>query len=364
MTLLFSSTVIQPVLARGSILEEKGTLVDVFKSFQDRIIPGYSELYVTPGDADIKQMQKLVSHVVISITTNNTTKLSESAQEASGIGFELVRLTNKKTGAVYYILREAAGQNRGWGLYIFRGGNASSDMVIEAPHPVYDLQTDRIGFLAFEKSRAKAILLAGAHRNANRDGSADVSHVPQSIFQVVHEAITGPSTTVIDIHGFSLANEPGYPQIILSSGDGNSSLPIRQLSSILEALNFTVGIVNGGKLRDLEAAGDIQGMQSNSIGATFIHMELESSIRNYSPEYRKVVAAISEFDSEYIENRRLEISPISNVTLNKNQINLKEPATKRFLNQMKRDLWYYITAILVMIGAITVLIFEQRKTKI
>ncbi len=351
-----------PAMAQGQIQEQKGTLLDVFKSFRGRIIPGYSELYVPPTDADIKQMQELVSEVMISASSNDTANLSESAIIASKIGFEVTRLTNGKTGDIYYILREVEGQNKGWGIYIFRAGNESSDLVIEAPHPIFDLHTERIGILAFENSRAKAFLLAGAHRYSNADGSADVSHADQSMFEAVHEAVTTPSTTVINIHGFASTKEQGYPQIILSSGNGTATLPIKQLSSILETKNFTVGIADGGNLRELEAASDMQGKQTNSIGATFIHIELESSIRNYPSEYRKVVAAISEFDSKYSGNPGAKRYSILNATSN-NRISQKEPVA-RFLNQMKRELWYYITATFAMIGAFMILLLERRKSKI
>ncbi len=339
-TLFFSFSGSQPVLAQGSILEEKGTPADSVKSFADRIIPEDSEMYVPPNDTELNQMQHLVSQVLILASADNAVNLSETSFEASRLGYELVKLTNKKTGTIYYVLREGADQNKGWGLYIFRSGNNSSDMVIETPHPLYDLNTDRIGILAFEKSRARAFLLAGTHRNANRDGSADAAHSPRSMFQAVHESVAASSTTVIQIHGFTLVKEPGYPQIVLSSIGADTS-SVSELSSILESKNFTTGIANGEKLKELEATNNIQGKYASASGATFIHMELESSIRNNPSRYGKVVAAISEFGSK----------------------DVKEPEVNRFSNLLKQELWYYLIPALVMIGAFAMLLLERRNLK-
>ncbi len=339
-TLFFSFSGSHPVLAQGSILVEKGTPADSVKSFADRIIPEDSEMYVPPNDTELDRMQHLISQVLISASTENAVSLSETSFEASRLGYELVKITNKKTGTIYYVLREGADQNKGWGLYIFRAGNNSSDMVIETPHPLYDLDTERIGILAFEKSGARAFLLAGAHRNANLDGSADVAHSPRSMFQTVHESVAATSTTVIQIHGFTLVKNPGYPQIVLSSIGADTS-SVSQLSSILEARNFTTGIANGGNLKELEGINNIQGKYASTTGATFIHMELESSIRNYPSRYGKVVAAISEFGSR----------------------DEKKPEVNRFSIILGQDIWYYLIPALVMTGAFAMLLFERRNLK-
>ncbi len=332
--LFFSFVGPQPVLAQGLIHEENGTLVDFVTSFSSRTIPEDSEMYVPPNDTDLNRMLQLVSLVITSAGTNDAAKLSEFSFEASRQGFDLIKLTNEKTGIAYYVLRETAGQNRGWGLYIFRAGSGSRDLVIEAPHPVDDLHTDRIGIMAFSESKAKAFLMAGTHRQANRDGSSDAAHSPRSIFEVVHETVTKNSTTIIQVHGFTLTKEPGYPQIVLSSGDGVATSPVSELSSILKAKSFTTRIANGRTLKELEAATNVQGKYANSINATFIHMELESSIRENPPEYKKVVAAISEFASRYV----------------------KETEIERFPNLLRWELWYYVIAFLVITGALIMLL--------
>lgn len=337
--LFFSSVELQPVLAQGSIQEENGTLVDFVTSFSARIIPDDSEMYVPPSDTDLNRMRQLASLIMISAGTNDAANLSESSLEASRLGYDLTKLTNEKTGIAYYILRETTGKNRGWGLYIFRAGGGSRDLVIEAPHPVDDLRTDRIGIMAFSESKARAFLVAGTHRKANRDGSSDAAHSPHSIFEAVHEAVTKSSTTVIQVHGFTLAKEPGYPQVVLSSGDEVAASPVSELSSILKAKGLTTEISGGGALKELEAATNAQGKYANSIGATFIHIELESSVREDPSKYRKVVSAISEFASRYI----------------------KKFDAEEFSDQLKPGLWYYMAAALVIAVVLIMLLKPHAR---
>ncbi len=333
--LFFYPIEIQPVLAQGLIHEENGTLVDFVASSSARIIPDNSGMYIPPGDTDLNRMWQLTFLVMTSAGTNDAANLSRSSIEASRLGYDLIKFTNEKTGTVYYVLRETAGKNRGWGLYIFRAGG-SRDLVIEVPHPVDDLHTDRIGIMAFTKSKARVFLMAGAHRKANRDGSSDAAHSPKSIFEAVHETVTKNTTTVIQVHGFTLTKEPGYPQIVLSSGNGSATSPVSELSSILKAKGLTTEISSGRTLKELEAATNVQGKYANSIGATFIHMELESSVRKNSYNYRKVVSAIGEFASRYVQ----------------------KPQIEGLSWQLKWGLWYwyYIAAALIIAGALIILL--------
>lgn len=56
---------------------------------------------------------------------------------------------------------------------------ASRDLIVEVPHPVFDLDTHRQGADLFRGADARVLLLAGTHRCSNRalspcDGQTDV----------------------------------------------------------------------------------------------------------------------------------------------------------------------------------------------
>ena len=52
-------------------------------------------------------------------------------------------------------------------------------LLVEVTHPVHDVNTPQVGVQAFREGRAAALLVAGTHRYANRDGSSDVAHVDE-----------------------------------------------------------------------------------------------------------------------------------------------------------------------------------------
>lgn len=83
--------------------------------------------------------------------------------------------------------------------------------VIEAPHPLTDEGTPTVALAIYRVLNTHALLVGGAHRDANQDGSADVAHNPQTIFQVFH-ATFGENAIVLQIHGFAANKHPDYPQ--------------------------------------------------------------------------------------------------------------------------------------------------------
>jgi hypothetical protein len=72
----------------------------------------------------------------------------------------------------YCVLYETADANldgkvdKGWGTFITY--NASNKaLVIQSPHPVFDMTTENEAITVFKETRARAFLLMGAHRNAS-----------------------------------------------------------------------------------------------------------------------------------------------------------------------------------------------------
>src|SRR5262249_16862713 len=144
---------------------------------------------------------------------------------AGALDYEVVQFTDTATGFVYYGLREQLvnGQpTRGWGSF-FLNFDFVTDKLVEVPHPLYDQASEDIGALVYHKAGAHGFIMAGAHRNANGTGTADVTHLPDSIFETVHEAWNGPAgeTMAWQMHGFAITNHPTFPQgtaAVLSNG--------------------------------------------------------------------------------------------------------------------------------------------------
>ena len=152
-----------------------------------------------------------------------------------------------------------------WGTYAARRhGTGTRDLVIEAPHPIADLNTEDESAAVFVSARAELYLLAGTHRCANPSSSgcdgttdacttgtnnpyreADAAHSTKTPFWAVHAAISAMGTSpFVQLHG----NNATCPDALLADGSGTYSDAglTAQLASALEAQGTTVGRCGAG----------------------------------------------------------------------------------------------------------------------
>lgn len=267
------SYIITPTSLPSSLRSVSGNLSNQV-TYLESDMPGVgSERFVAPTAGE----QAAFAQLVARIEAGDTGKAESIAAEN---GYELVQYTDRLEvagDATGFLLRELKPIRRGWGLYLFRKGPAQ-DIIVEAPHPLYDEGTPAVAMAAYRALQAKALLIAGAHRAANRDGSADVAHHRQTIFEAVHEALAkSSSTAILQIHGFAAGKHPGYPQVVLSSDEAAASELLDRLAAALEAQGIRVGECGSGAWSDLCGETNIQ---SQYVGpAVFIHIELDESIR-------------------------------------------------------------------------------------
>jgi hypothetical protein len=189
--------------------------------------------------------------------------------------------------AVSYLLRERRPIQKGWGLYAFRL-DSTSNIIIEAPHPLYDKRTPSVALDIYRALDARALLIAGAHRNADHDKSSDVAHATESIFQSIHIALSqeiqngSGDVIILQIHGFHSSKHEGYPQVVFGLGEKPLPKEITIAQKIKEALSkqgISAGVCTGveSNLEDLCAKTNIQGSVTNQ--GAFIHIELDENIR-------------------------------------------------------------------------------------
>jgi hypothetical protein len=235
--------------------------------------------------------------------------VKDAARQADKLDYELVEFTDTHTKHEYYVLRENRERVepiRGWGSYIINP-NSRIDALVEVPHPIADAQTPEIGGLVFENAEAKGFLLAGAHRE-----KADVPDLVESIFHQVHTAWIGPlaQMTAWQIHGFAGFKHafPRGAEVVASTGDGEIVPELRSLDALLEDRGLTSYVFNdreadsrvnkrlnkgvpGVTFTSLAATQNEQGRLSRSLGGAFVHVELETSIRN-KEDTREVAASV------------------------------------------------------------------------
>ncbi|MHC4392315.1 MAG: poly-gamma-glutamate biosynthesis protein PgsC/CapC, partial [Planctomycetota bacterium] len=194
----FASVVFDPRTARhtlsryyrGEEIDEQqdvagidGYLLEWVRTTADAIAPSGSESFVAPKLGDLLLMDEEVLSPLMELRRMSEHApidpgaLRQVAQAAHRVGYKLLRYTYELNGDQFLILTEdrtRAIPHHG-GTIVLRLG-ASSPQIIEVPHPVSERYTIESGVRLFDQLEARALILAGASRFANRDGSADVSN--------------------------------------------------------------------------------------------------------------------------------------------------------------------------------------------
>lgn len=257
----------------------KGSFRNQIRALEENMPREKSQAYIVPTEKEQADFARLVA-----MLGNND--LAGAADLAAENHYRLTYYEDRGDDhALNYLLRENRPVEKGWGLYAFRVGS-TRNIIVEAPHPLYDRRTSSVALDIYRALDARALLIAGAHRNANRDGSADVAHAPESIFQTVHETlvqeVNAPSgdLIILQIHGFHTSKHDGYPQAVFGFGEKTDPLELALAKRLEEAFaeqKLTLGLCIGEAWRDLCGRMNIQAATSHS--ALFIHIELDEKIR-------------------------------------------------------------------------------------
>ena len=119
--------------------------------------------------------------------------------------------------------------DKGWGTFI-TNPRPLREINVLAPHPISDMQTHLQSVQVFKGTRARSVLVAGAHRAANGEGSgcgpsrvSDPTHSLDTMFQpTVQEMMgfydqTGREYGVLQFHGMASTTCAGV-DVYLSNG--------------------------------------------------------------------------------------------------------------------------------------------------
>jgi hypothetical protein len=259
----------------------KGSLRNQINMLEKDMPRSKSEGYTIPTDKDQADFAKLTSMIIMQ-------DLAHAVDLATRNDYTLNYYVDRGDNyAISYLLREQRPIQKGWGLYAFRL-DSTSNIIIEAPHPLYDQRTPSVAMDIYRALDARALLIAGAHRNANGDKSADVAHAPESIFQSIHTALSQKIQTasgdviILQIHGFHTSKHEGYPQVVFGLGENPLPKEVAIAKNIKDALShqgISAGVCTGveSELMELCAKTNIQG--SVTKAGSFIHIELDEEIR-------------------------------------------------------------------------------------
>jgi hypothetical protein len=210
---------------------------------------------------------------------------------AAALGYALVLYDDVVTGGRRLLVAcDASEPGRGWGAILV--DPAGDDVLVEVAHPGSDLKTPEVGVAVFRETRARALLVAGAHRYAWKDARCDAARAPGTPFDLAHRALL-PARCVIQPHGFH-REDGDYPAIVLSAGAAPPPPALVAVRRGFEEAGFEAGLWEGGdRYRSLAATKNRQGVSVREAGGLFVHLEISRKLRENGDERRRLAAVLA-----------------------------------------------------------------------
>lgn len=219
----------------------------------------------------------------------------DAASAAAPPGFVLERLPGDTL-----LLAEKRENRRGAGAVVIRLSGAAADAVVEAPHTFFDIGTLPIAIAAFERGRARALVINTVHRNSARaradataagaDGAtdeedgepspSDMAHAERSFFLAAHEELGAawPQATTLQFHGFR--DEQSADTSVILSAAGTSSGLDGALVSLRRLLGDDAVRSFPQQVRLLGGLTNVEARASARSGRRFVHIEMSRSLRD------------------------------------------------------------------------------------
>lgn len=165
---------------------------------------------------------------------------------AGALNYRVVEFTDNSTvpNQTYFILeRTPSSTDNHWGTFVFNPAPARSRLVIQAPHPLQNVNTGNQGIRVFKMADCWIYCVAGTHKcnstaYSSCDGTStscdetpepyrlcDQAHAVTATFQLTTEEILSvkPQAVVIQPHGYTKGSGgPDDPDIIMSNGTTNT----------------------------------------------------------------------------------------------------------------------------------------------
>lgn len=242
-----------------------------------------SNAYQAPTEAEVVALESLVEGLLLG--DRNAT-----ADSADALGLEIVE-GRTSGGRAFTAIREQSGSRRGWGTVLY--SDTGQTVAIEIPHPKADRSTELLGTELFDRGEARILLIAGAHRDANDDGTADVAHVPTSFFQSAHTALVRNEWTTMQFHGFSVDLHPGITaDAVVSNGTIEPMASSTQLAADLQTASIEACAYRSDGCDQLGGTTNQQASTGGPDGL-FIHVELSDALRGTPGWIDAVVDALA-----------------------------------------------------------------------
>lgn len=174
-------------------------------------------------------------------TEQGEQELRSLASSASVIGYQLIRYTERRSGDQYLILNEnpQTSNRRYWGTYVF-SPTARHEAIIQVPRPLFEVSTFEYGVSLFKRLGARALLIGGAHHEANLDRSSDLIKIRNiaNVFNLVNQVL--------------LREAGAVPMLVIQCRGFGAKPNIARLPDADVLLGYSDGVIDPSEQTDLE----------------------------------------------------------------------------------------------------------------
>ena len=266
----------KPLLESSEVRPEEfniridGYLQEWLLGTKREIAPRGSGEYQPPSKRELLYLEEEVLVPLLRLLKEDFSEkgLSESGERelsainlaAGALHYQVRWYRHERTGKDYLILFEGRKRSKRkyWGTYVFRV-KPKSPFLVQVPRPLNDKNSFEVGVALFEDAEAEALLIGGAHRFANTNGSSDLLYFEnrENLFNLVSQVIlreAGERSQLI-LHSRAFRYEPDHmpeADILVSTSRGlplnrQRSELVTELTEVLQRNNLSYTFHTGGK---------------------------------------------------------------------------------------------------------------------
>ncbi|MFI5686535.1 hypothetical protein [Streptomyces sp. NPDC051636] len=187
---------------------------------------------------------------------------------------------------------DAAVTPRGWGR-VYVDLERPPRWSVQVPHPVADHGTEQLGVRVLRDSPGGVMVLAGAHRKAERGNSADMAHRRDTVFYAICAELVRRGVPGVQLHGMAASSAPGY-DVVASTGAGSAGRADgRGLADALRTHGFHVC---RAWVRNcpLEGQENVEGRAADAANVPFLHVEFAPGVRADGASADRAATAVGE----------------------------------------------------------------------
>ncbi|GLZ41842.1 hypothetical protein [Actinokineospora sp. NBRC 105648] len=219
--------------------------------------------------------------------------VADPGPSLSELGYTYRIGTDERTGRPIAVLDQQPGSDRAWGMYVV-DLSTPAKLVVEVPHPVADMDTEKVGLALFQQAPGSVLAISGTHRRV-ADGAGDVAHRADSMFHAVVTALGATGLPQVQLHGFDNASLSGK-DVVLSPGAGAAGPGFRQAAEDLADRGLRVCRAWRDQCGALEGTRNEQGVEAAAHGVPFAHVEMNRTVRSEESHWRAVVEVLAKVD--------------------------------------------------------------------